>query len=609
MHAAAGRFATSANVATDGQFREERSIMKKKKPSTSSRRDSHRRCGHLAESGGHSLQSWTIGALPIVDHLLKRMKLEEFLEYYLPKEDGRTKLPTARALVVLVKNVLLSREPLYAVGEWVARHDPEFLGLTPEEALAWNDDRGGRALATLFRAERPSLILSLMRFVVRAFRLALDELHNDSTTVTFCGIYADAAEEKMRRGKKTVAITWGHNKDHRPDLKQLLYILTVTSDGGVPVSFRVASGNVSDDSTHCDTWDLLCQLTGRHDFLYVADCKLATVENMNYIADKDGRFVSVLPRTRGEDGDFRERVRNKQVVWQPLWNKTDDQGKLLDCYSIASQPESLPEGHRLWWYSSTRKAELDLAARSRQLRRAEQQLRELQQKLRSPKTRLRDEGKVHELVTKILDACDVKEWIHFHIEKHVQETYRQSRRGRPGKDTQYVKKESVRLDLDYTIDEEQLARERLKDGIFPLVTNDINLDALEVLHAYKRQPQIERRFEQFKTDYVVAPVFLKDVARIEAFLCVYYFALLTEALLERELRQGMQRQGVTKLPLYPEGRDCRRPTARRLFDAFEPIQRHVLTRPGSDPIVMITELSPLQRKLLRILGLPEGLYL
>ena len=134
--------------------------------------------------------------------------------------------------------------------------------------------------------ERPSLLLGLMRFVVRAFRLALDELHNDSTTVTFCGVYADAAEEKMRRGKKTVAITWGHNKDHRPDLKQLLYILTVTSDGGVPVFFRVASGNVTDDSTHCDTWDLLCQLAGRHDFLYVADCKLATVENMDYIAGK-----------------------------------------------------------------------------------------------------------------------------------------------------------------------------------------------------------------------------------------------------------------------------------------------------------------------------------
>jgi transposase len=582
--------------------------MKKKSSSISNRRPSSRRCGHVAQSGNDSLQSWTVGALPIVDHLLKRMKLEEFLQCYLPKEDGRTKLPTARALVVLVKNVLLSREPLYAVGDWVARHDPQLLGLTRDEALAWNDDRGGRALAALFRVERPSLILGLMRYVVREFRLALDELHNDSTTVTFSGIYTDAAEEKMRRGKKTVAITWGHNKDHRPDLKQLLYILTVTSDGGVPVSFRVASGNVTDDSTHCDTWDLLCQLTGRTDFLYVADCKLATVENMNYVAGKNGRFVSVLPRTRYEDGDFRERVRNKQVEWQDLWNKTDDQGEVLDSYSIASRPESLPEGHRLWWYSSTRKAELDLAARSRQLRRAQQQLRELQQRLGSPKTRLRDEGKVHELATKILDACEVTEWIQFHITKRVQEKYRQSGRGRPTKDTQYIKTESTRLDLDYTMDEERLARERFTDGIFPLVTNDTNLDALEVLHAYKRQPQIERRFEQLKTDYDVAPVFLKDVARIEAFLCVYYFALLTEALLERELRNGMQRLGLTELPLYPEGRDCRRPTARRLFDVFEPIQRHVLTRPGSEPIVMTTELSPLQRKLLQILRLPAGIY-
>jgi transposase len=608
IYAGLARFSTAVNAAAGGRLQEERSIMKKKQSSIANRRRSSRRCGNLAESCGHSVQSWTVGALPIVDYLLKRMRLEEFLQYYLPKEDGRTKLPTARALVVLVKNFLLSREPLYAVGDWVARHDSKLLGLTPEEALAWNDDRGGRALATLFRVERPSLILGLMRFVVQAFRLALDELHNDSTTVTLCGIYADAAEEKMRRGKKTVAITWGHNKDHRPDLKQLLYILTVTSDGGVPVSFRVVSGNVTDDTTHCDSWDLLRQLTGCPDFLYVADCKLATVENMNYIAGKNGRFVSVLPRTRCEDEDFRERVRNKQVEWQALWNKTDDQGEVLDSYSIASRPESLSEGYRLWWYSSTRKAELDLATRSRQLRRAEQQLRELQQRLRSPRTRLRDAGKVHELATKILDACDAKQWIHFHIEKHVQETYRQSRRGRPSKDMQYVKTESVRLHLDYTIDEPQLARERLTDGIFPLVTNDSNLSALELLHAYKRQPQIERRFEQLKTDYHVAPVFLKDVARIEAFLCVYYFALLTEALLERELRKRMQRLGLAQLPLYPEGRDCRRPTARRLFDVFEPIQRHVLTRPGAEPIVMTTELSPLQRTLLRVLGLPAAIY-
>lgn len=577
--------------------------------STSSRRAAGgKSSGHQAKSGDAALRSWTAGALPIVDHFLQRMKLEQFLEDFLPGDDSRTKISTARALVVLVKQILLSREPLYAVGEWIARHDPQALGLSEEQAAAWNDDRGGRALTALFRAERPSLLLALMRHVVREFDLSLDELHNDSTTVSFCGVYAGATEGATRHGKPTVAITRGHNKDHRPDLKQLLYILTVTSDGGVPVAVRVASGNVTDDRTHCETWDFLCQLAGRRDFLYVADCKLATVENMNYIAQRGGRFVSVLPRTRREDGDFRQRLRDGQVTWQPLWEKTDDEGRVVDRYALGSQPEALPEGYRLWWFSSTRKAELDLAARGRRLAQAEKDLRELQERLRSPRSRLRDEAKVQAAAAEILEKHEAATWLRVRIEKRVQETHRQSRRGRPGKDTTYLREESVRFDLDYTVDEAELARERLTDGVFPLVTNDLELDALAVLHAYKRQPQIERRFEQFKTDYEVAPVFLKDVARIEGFLCVYFFALMAESLIERAMRQAMHAQGLAALPMYPEDRDCRRPTARRLFDLFDPLQRHVLTRPGSEPLAFTTDLSPLHRQLLRLLSLPANLY-
>ena len=92
-----------------------------------------------------------------------------------------------------------------------------------------------------------------------------------------------------------MAITWGYDKDHRPDLKQLLYILTVARDGAVPLYFQVASGNVADDQTHSETWDILCRLTGRRDFLYVADYKLASDENMAYIHQHQGRFLTVLP--------------------------------------------------------------------------------------------------------------------------------------------------------------------------------------------------------------------------------------------------------------------------------------------------------------------------
>ena len=99
------------------------------------------------------------------------------------------------------------------------------------------------------------------------------------------------------RGRATPAITYGHSKDHRPDLKQLLYILTVTEDGGVPVYFTTRSGNTTDDQTHQETWKMLRELVGRADFLYVADCKLATMDNMRYIDRQGGRFMSVLPAT------------------------------------------------------------------------------------------------------------------------------------------------------------------------------------------------------------------------------------------------------------------------------------------------------------------------
>ena len=77
------------------------------------------------------------------------------------------------------------------------------------------------------------------------------------------------------------------------------------------------------------------------------------------------------------------------------------------------------------------------------------------------------------------------------------------------------------------------------DGVFPLLTNDRTFDAEQVLRAYKRQPLIEKRFSQFKTDFAVAPVYLKNVARIQGLLAVYFLVLLVQTLLERELRRAM----------------------------------------------------------------------
>ena len=310
------------------------------------------RPGRMARAAGRTLCSYSIAALPILDRFFDRLRLESILRDHLPREDRRTRIPTATGLLLLLKNLLVSREPLYGLGEWAAGYVPELLGLAPAQLPSLNDDRVGRCLDRLFDADVPSFTLAVVVHAVREFEVDLDELHNDSTTITLHGDYEAADQERTLRGRLRLAVTWGHNKDHRPDLKQLLYILTVARDGAVPVQFRVQSGNTTDDRSHRDTWDFLCKLTGRRDFLYVADCKLATAENMAYIHRHGGRFLSVLPRTRGEDAAFRAEILAGRVHWRKIHDKCDDEGELVDRFSIHESERTSVEGYRLIWYHS-----------------------------------------------------------------------------------------------------------------------------------------------------------------------------------------------------------------------------------------------------------------
>jgi transposase len=573
-----------------------------------------RRAGQVAETGGTTLRSYSVGAMPIINHLLRRLDLEVILQQHLPPEDPRTKVPTATGLLLLVRNILVCREPIYGVADWASQYAPHLLGLSPAQLAALNDDRLGRVLGAFFTAIGPQLILAVAQYAIGEFGLRLNELHNDSTSISFYGDYPAAAVEGLRRGRPTHAITWGFSKDHRPDLKQLLYILTVTEDGGVPIYFTSASGCVSDDRTHTDTWDLLCQLVGGPDFLYVADCKLASLANLDHLSRRGGRFVTVLPATRREDADFRRRLEEPlpATAWQRLYDVTqrnsEGQEQIIDQLSVWFEEQSTGEGYRLLWYRSTRKVELDRATRLHRTERALTELAALRQRLEGPRSRFHDRTKVAEAVAEILQARDAERWVKVVVSEEETAEYRQATRGRPGKDTQYVRQVQTRFKLSVEVDAAQLEREALGDGVFPLLTNQREMSAEAVLRAYKRQPLIEKRFSQFKTDYAVAPVYLKDIARIQGLLGVYFLVLLVQTLLERELRQAMEQQNITHLPLYGEERHCRRPTARKVFDAFEPIQRHLLNRSDGGEETLATELSPLQRQILKLLKIPAATY-
>ena len=566
--------------------------------------------GSVAESAGKKLTSYNVGALPILNHVIKRAKLEEFLREFMV-EDKRCKISPVIGTLVLLRNYLVSREPIYGVGEWARQYVPSLLGLSSRQVASLNDDGAGRNLNRLFDADCPSLVLAITRHVVEEFGLDLSEIHNDSTTITFSGSHEEARNEKNVRGKKTPAITWGHNKDHRPDLKQLLYNLVVSSDGAVPIAFGVDSGNVTDDTTHRATWDFLCQIVGGPEFIYVADSKLATHANMTHIANRSGRFISVLPRTRNEDKIFRAKLVRREVKWTEIDRKydEDDKAKLVDTLSVSSEPALTNEGFRLLWLHSSRKVELDRAARAAKTSRAIGELSGLRLRMHSPRTRYREREQVEKAVKKLLAETHATKYMLVEIRPEVRTIDVQTTPGRPGPNTQYRKEKQQRFDIVFTTNDEAIEEAERQDGVFPLVTNDRKLSAREVLQTYKRQSQIEKRFSQLKTQFRVAPVFLKSTERIVALLTVYYLALLVQSLLERELRIAMISDGLDSIPLYPEERDCKSPATRRLIDFFANIQRHELKSPGErSSVAFSTELSDLQRQILGLLQVPMSDY-
>jgi transposase len=554
------------------------------------------------------LDSQQLGPLPIINAFADRLGLAGLLETFLPHDDARVKLAPATAIAVVIRNLVVHRRPVYALGEWAGPFDPALLGLASGEAEQLNDDRVGRTLARLFDADRASLLTRVVLDAVETFGIDLSQLHNDSTSIKFAGSHA-AANGRPRGGKPTARVAYGHSKDHRPDLKQLVWILTVTADGAVPIAYRAVDGNTTDDVTHIDTWDGLVALTGDPGFLYVADSKLATRDNMNHIHRNNGRFVAVLPASRKEDRAFRDWIVDHEVDWsEALRRPARRPGAPDDVWHTVEAPWPSAEGYRIIWVRSSAKQARDAEARRDRIGKAIAALDDLNQRLGSPKRRIKTAVAVEQAADAALANTGAARWIRFEVSEEEQERFRQEKRGRPGKDTRYRKTVRLRHRVHWTVDEIQVAHDAASDGCFPLIANDRNMTGAELLAAYKYQPNLEKRHAQLKGTQLVAPVFLRDPARIEGLLCCHFIAMLIQALIEREIRTAMAARGLAELSLYPEDRGCAAPTAARVLEIFTGVARHHLIREGRLIQTFPPELTDLQRQVLDLLDIPTSAY-
>ena len=456
------------------------------------------------------LRALRVGALPILNAFIERIRLEEELTLAL-KSVGY-----ADALLALVKNILVDRNALYAIREWAELFEP---GLLTRSKV--NDDKLGRALDRLFAADRATLQTRIVLAVMNGFDLKMDRIHNDTTSVMVRGAYDG-------QNPRAVQLKQGHSKERRPDLKQLVYSLCVTSDGAVPVHFKAYDGNQTDDGVHLETWNRLRTLLQHPRFIYVADCKLCTERNLRTIDTEHGFFVTVVPKTRSEVDAFTEAVLAGDVRWEEVLRKRADRDqKAFDVIECAVGPYHLREGFTLHWYRSSQKKKRDARDRDEWIERTIERLESLDlRRMRGPKTDVAIEKRVDEIMAK----HRTEEWIAVEIKWDAVETFKAVTRGKPTADTTFRRIIKHLPRLHVTTNAANIARSAAMDGIFPLTTNTKE-KPVDVFKIYKYQPRIEKRHALFKSTLEVAPIWLKKNARIEALMFLEFIAQMVAALI------------------------------------------------------------------------------
>ncbi|NQY64845.1 MAG: IS1634 family transposase [Alteromonadaceae bacterium] len=143
--------------------------------------------------------------------------------------------------------------------------------LTPAH---FNDDALGRTLDALHQFGTTKLFCRIAFDLVKGLNLLGPTLHIDTTSLALFGEY------DVDECDNTPKPTYGHSKDHRPDLKQIVVTLIATGPAGVPLWFETHDGNSSDKASFHETikeFNSLTQALKESDsFLWVADSALYT---------------------------------------------------------------------------------------------------------------------------------------------------------------------------------------------------------------------------------------------------------------------------------------------------------------------------------------------
>jgi transposase len=544
--------------------------------------------------------------LPLVGAMLRELAVKETLDALIPPHE-RHEVTVGECVEALVLTILTGEHALSRVAQTLADYDLEVIFQRSMDAVHFHDNRLGRALDALWSAGLDRLYGAVISQALSRYALDLARLHTDATSLKLYGAYARDADEEGP------LITYGYSRDHRPDLKPLLFGLTVTAEG-VPVWGHVTDGNQSDSTEHrFHITQLRQHLPDLGEPLLVADSKFFAGETMALAAAHRFCFVTLVPQTVGLRQALVEAPELKALPL--LWERPGRRQGETEHYrgasvvrpyrwkTAAGEVQELPLRFLVVDSTQLAKAKAPRWATAQQTEGSMLAALQLQWQRRT----FACETDAHQAATLCLRELHLHS---HHLTYTVSAEWvpaKRMTRGRPPKDAPHPRRQVWCVTWQVQEATEAIGLRAQREGRFVLATNVLEVQHLsdaELLRAYKGQPVAELSFKWAKNPAAIAPIFLETPTRIAALGCLYLIALLVYTLVERHVRKRLADRGET-LPDRPA--PSQRPTARTVFHLMRNIA--VVTLQWAWPSYrQVTTLNAHQLHVIRLLGYEPTIY-
>jgi transposase len=343
-----------------------------------------------------------------------------------------------------------------------------------------------------------------------------------------------------------------------------------------------------------DNLRALAKTLGKSDFLYIADTKLDTIDNLLAIVAGKGFFLcggAFQPHLQDQYLKLRRRGKLEKVDYFPqsqarLPAEQRDKYEAAETMAVLKgtvNGRTMRVAYRLIFVWSEAKARQEAETRERHVSKIREGFEAIERNLNkySLTTQEKILGRLESAKAKYSEGS----LFEYKLTK--------DRKGF--------------FHLTWKINAKELGRVKQLEGVFVLKTNlpSKRCPTPKALSTYKKQSQVERRFHHCKGPLAVAPMFLEKPERMAGLLCILVWALMVMALMERQTRRSLK--GKPMYGLYPENRPSPAPTGPAILKCFSTLCIVIVKEHGKVSR-RLAEPDPTQRKLLNLLGIPpDGL--